>query len=342
MPANIEVADDGRAAFVSGRGEPGWHMLGTTVDGLMTQDEVMDKSHLAGWNVRLEDLRHRHGNKSLTVEGLHAVVRDNPFTGEPEALAVVGDKYKTHQNEDVFEFAENVISLGGAKWDTAGSLDGGRRVFGTMLVPQSFILDSQGAADRVNTYLGVATSHDGTMPITSFMTGVRVVCQNTLTAALHGNQRVYKVRHTKNAEGRLEDARQALRVAHGYFGELEQEAHALYEAACTNKQFDNIVRTFVGVPDERVSDGKVINQAAITRATNTTDLIHDLYREAGTLDGIRGTGWGAWQALVEFQDWYRPVRGKNKQKNLLTAQMGVTSDTDKSNALSIVKELLEV
>lgn len=342
MPANIEVAEDGRAAFVSGRGEPGWHQLGTTVEGLMTMEEVMDLSHLSGWNVRLENLRHRHGNLSLMVEGLHAVIRDNPFTGDPEALAVVGDKYRPHQNEEVFQFAEDVISLGGAKWDTAGSLDNGRRVFGTMIIPREFVLDVKGAADHVRTYLGVATSHDGTMPITSFMTAIRVVCQNTLTAALAGNDRVYKVRHTLNAESRLDDARKALRVAHGYFGELEAEAKALYETACTNRQFDRIVRQFVGVPDEKVKDDKVINQAAITRATNTVDVISDLYREAGTMDNIRGTGWGAWQALVEFQDWYRPTRGKGAKENLLRAQMGVTTDSDKSAALGIVKEVLSV
>lgn len=352
MPANIEVNEDGRAAFVSGRGEPGWHRLGTTVEGLMTMEEVMDLAHLSGWNVRREPLAHRSGNKSLKFESIDpetgkrtvyafAIVRDNPFTGEPEALAVVGSKYREHQNEELFQFAENVISLGGAKWDTAGSLDEGRRVFGTMEIPSEFVLDPMGRGDTVRTYLGVASSHDGTMPITAFVTPVRVVCQNTLTMALSGNQRVYKVRHTENADERLIAARKSLNIAHGFFGEVEREAQALIQREITNKKFHEIISTFVDVPDERTNDdGKVTNQAAVTRATNTVDFITDLYRESGTMENVRGTAWGAFNAVTEYLDWFRPTRGENKETNLLTAQMGVSStDEQKSRALSIVKEL---
>lgn len=354
MAANIEVNKDGRAAFVSGRDTPGWHGLGTTVEGLMTMDEVMDLSHLSGWNVRREPLVHRSGNKSLrfedttlnddgvdTVATHYAVIRTNPFTGEPEALAVVGGRYREHQNEELFEFAENVISLGGAKWDTAGSLDSGRRVFGTMEIPSEFVLDPMGRGDTVRTYLGVASSHDGTMPITTFVTPVRVVCQNTLTMALRGNQRVYKVRHTERADARLAEARKSLNIAHGFFGEIEREAQELIQREITNKKFHEIVRTFVAVPDENTDDdGKVTNQAAVTRATNTVDFITDLYRESGTMDNVRGTAWGALNALTEYLDWFRPTRGDNKTENLLSAQMGIaSSDTAKADALSIVKEL---
>lgn len=339
MVANIEQSVDGRAAFFSGRGEPGWHNLGTVIEGLATLDEAMSLSHTGGWDVRKEPVIYN----GKEVPGLFVTSRINPFTNEREAIWTVGSKYKPHQNEEAFAFTENIINLGGANWDTMGSLDNGKRVFGTLVIPQEFVLDPKGASDRVKTYLGVATSHDGTLPITSFMTGIRVVCQNTLTMALAGNQRTYKVRHTKNAEGRLEDARQALRVSYAYFGELEQEARALYETAITNRKFDEIVKTLWPIPDEVVKDGKVSNQGAITRAKNTGDYVSTLYREAGTLDNIRGTAWGAFNALTEYFDWYRPTRGDSGDLNLLKAQMGLNeSDTDKATALSVVRELAGV
>lgn len=336
---------NGKSLFVAGRDTPGWHRLGTVVPGTFTLAEGLELAGLDNWNVRKEPLFHR----GMRIEGQYANVRT--IDGEDDVLAVVGEKYTNMQIEDAFAFTEGIINVGG-QWDTMGSILGGTQVFGTILLPRDFTLDPNGIADRYDLYVGCSTSFDGSTQTVFFVDGTRVVCKNTQTMAL-GNAkqtgRLYKVRHTANAEGRLEDARASLRLAHAEFDALEAEAKELYEREVTRRKFDQIVSTLYPVPDEVVKDGKVANKRARTMATKAQELFRNVY-DAGTNDGIRGTAWGVVQAGVELQDWYRPTRGKSGRTNRLIGQLGIGNtgldrkgyDKDKGKVLDVVRELTAV
>lgn len=344
MPDAIEIKN-GKEMFVAGRGKPGWHQLGTVLPGLFTLEEGLEEAGLAGWNVTKEQLYHR----GEPIQGQYANVRT--LNGEKDTLAIVGEKYTNMQIEDAFAFTEGIINIAG-QWDTMGSILGGTQVFGVILLPRDFVLDPSGVADRLELYVGVSTSFDGSMQTTFFVDPTRVVCKNTQTYALKGAEasgRIYKVRHTKNAEANAVEARNSLRVAHAEFDALEAEAQALYEAEVTKRQFDEIVKTVAPIPDTVVKDGKVANKAAITRAENAQELFQNVYA-AGTNDGIRGTAWGALQTFVEVQDWYRPTRGKNGRTNLLASQMGMGGagfdrkgfDKTKTEAREVIRDLVGV
>jgi hypothetical protein len=108
--------------------EPAWHGLGTVVTEEHTTKEVMDIANLSNWNVRLEDVQLPEDYTSSKSNFL--VVRDHPEDGHPDVLAVVGERYQTLQNEELFAFADNLLD--GARWETAGSLKNGRVVFGSL------------------------------------------------------------------------------------------------------------------------------------------------------------------------------------------------------------------
>lgn len=348
---NIEIID-GTALFASGRGEPGWHKLGVTVEGLMTKQEALEKAHLANWNVRKEELRHFTTEADvLTVPDKFVLLRDNPINNEVEAMSVVGNSYKVFQNEEAFTFAQDIVDIG-ARWDTAGSLDKGRRVFGSLIIDRDFTLDPDGANDKVVTYLLVATSHNGSLALTYVITPVRVVCQNTLNIALGNHSAAYSIKHTKKADTRLIEARKALNVTFDFMDDFEAEAKELFEREVTKQKFDTIVKAVFGdrpTPDITVQDdgsNKVSNQAAITRWENKRDLLHDIYGGTGDVmnntENIRGTAWGAWNAFTEYADWYRQTRGDSN--NLYEGHLGLTANvTDfKREALDAVKELTAV
>jgi len=99
-------------------------------------------------------------------------------------LGVVGERYHVLQNEDLFSFGDNILD-GGGRWETAGSLKGGRVVFGSLALERETVLDPNGVADVVKTYLLINTSHDGSIAIQASITPVRVVCANTLNVALN-------------------------------------------------------------------------------------------------------------------------------------------------------------
>ena len=121
--------------------------------------------------------------------------------------AVVGDRYRVFQNEDLFAFGDQLLD-GGAAWESAGSIKQGRQVFGALRIDRDVVLDPQGISDTTETFLLVTTSHDGSAAIQALITPVRVVCQNTLNMALSGAQQTFKVRHTADTAGRVQAARQ--------------------------------------------------------------------------------------------------------------------------------------
>jgi hypothetical protein len=137
MAHEIETHGE-QAAAVFARTDA-WHRLGTTVrDRAFSAEEAMTLGNLGGWRVRKVPLLAHEvtadGVTTLDAPG-YATVRDNPFTGRPEALGVVGAGYEPLQNEDHAEFLNHLADQSGAVFDTAGSLRGGRQVFITMQLP---------------------------------------------------------------------------------------------------------------------------------------------------------------------------------------------------------------
>ena len=224
--------------------EPAWHGLGTVVTEEHTTSEVMDIAHLSNWNVRLEDVQLPEGYTSSKSNYL--VVRDHPEDGHSDVLAVVGERYQTLQNEELFAFADNLLD--GARWETAGSLKNGRVVFGSLALERETVLDPDGVADVVKSYLLVNTSHDGSLAVRASVTPVRVVCANTLDMALRGVKQSFKMRHTSTLEGRIMVAREALGLANTYMDAFDKMAQELIEKEITKDTFNKIVEKAYPMP----------------------------------------------------------------------------------------------
>jgi phage/plasmid-like protein (TIGR03299 family) len=102
-------------------------------------------------------------------------------TGAP--LAVVSDSYNVVQPAQVMDFFRQLEDIGGFQLETAGALSDGRRVWALASVGDAApVVDS----DLVKPYLLLGTSYDGTMATVAKFTAIRVVCNNTITAAVGG------------------------------------------------------------------------------------------------------------------------------------------------------------
>ena len=311
------------ASFASLR-EPAWHGLGTILTDEVTTAEMLSAAYLDNWNVRLDNVvlpgrSHRE---------FFAVTRTNPFDGERDVLGVVGERYKVVQNEELFSFADNMLD--GGRWETAGSIKNGTVVFGSLALDRQTVLDPNGATDKVNTYLLVHTSHDGSLAVQASVTPVRVVCQNTLNMALHGVKQSYKIRHTQTVQGKVAAAREALGIAHKYLDEFDKQAKDLIETAINDKQFFDIITAVYPKPEK---DAK----GSVTKWENKIDTLNTIYN-GETCVNIKGTAWGAYNALTERLDWYRSPRGGNAE-GVLAAASGFDAATNaaKNAMLKAVK-----
>ena len=336
MPAAVETLGN-MAAFAS-RAVPPWHALGHVFpeDQTVTTAEMLELAHLHGWNVRLRPLD--TDARPTTDAKVYEVLRNNPFDGGLDRLGLVGGRYTTYQNEETFAFGDNILD-GGGRWETAGAILGGTQVFGSMAIDRSIVVGAGEADDVTEIYLLIHTSHDGTKALSVFITPVRVVCKNTLDLAFRGVAQRFTIKHTQAIEGKVEAARKTLGLTFAYADTFEAEANRLYEAAVSDAKFDEIVK---GVYPEPEADA---SKAAVTRWENTRDLLNDIWRSQAdgpdTMSTIRGTGWGAVQALTERLDWYRRPRAGDVESALRNASgLDKTTTNEKNRIQQVVSSLV--
>ena len=325
---------NGQTAFASLR-QPAWHGLGTVFQEEVNTNEMLTMAHLDNWNVRLEDVAIPESFES--DKNYSFVTRTNPFDRtKNDVLGVVGERYVPLQNEDLFSFGDNLLD-GGGRWETAGSIKGGRVVFGSIALTDSITLDPDGRADKIDNYLLINTSHDGSIAIQASITPVRVVCANTLNLALsavNGKKDVkqtFKIRHTQTAEGKIAVAREALGLAHKYIDEFSSIANAMIQTEITKAQFDEIVAIAYPAPtkdakgSQKKHDGKI-------------DLLQGIYVGQYN-DTISGTAWGAFNALTERLDWYRSSRGGSNESILASASgFDPMINAEKNRLMKIVRQ----
>lgn len=330
--AHLLETVNGQTAFASLR-EPAWHGLGTVFENEVTTKEMLDLAHLSNWNVRLEDVALPEGFTS--DKGYSFVTRTNPFDNtQNDVLGVVGERYVPLQNEDLFDFGDLMLD-GGGRWETAGSIKGGRQVFGSLALERETVLDPNGVSDKVNTYLLINTSHDGSVAIQASITPVRVVCANTLNLALSslkGNKGIkqsFKIRHTATASGKVQQAREALGLANTYMDKFDEMAKAMIEKEITKAKFDDIVALAYPAPEK---DAK----GSFKKYNDKIDLIQSIY--VGEYNNtISGTAWGAFNALTERLDWYRSGRGDSNESILASASgFDPVTTAEKNRLLQLV------
>lgn len=332
MAHNLEQ-QNGKVAFAL-RGAPAWHNLSNRTfseDESVSTQEMLNSAMLANWNVRLEQVNIPDGYRNNSDS--YYVLRTNPFDQGTDVLAVVGERYATYQNEELLTFGDNLLA-GGGKWESAGSIKDGRVVFASMKIDHDFVVDADGANDSVKSYLLLTTSHDGSSAIRAITTPVRVVCQNTLTAALAGTKSSYKVKHTSTAQARVEDARAALNIAFKHMDEFEKLANDLYQTSVTNATFDKIIESLYPTP------GVDASKVAHTRHIEKTDMIRLLYQNSPTTETIRGTAWGVYNALTERLDYFRKGRG-GTDEGIFSAASGFDAmvNQEKQKIMDVVRAL---
>lgn len=132
--------------------ETPWHGLGTRVNEALNSKEALIAAGL-NWNVVQEPI---YTEIEELVEGYKANIRDV----DRKVLGVVTDRYKIVQNQEAFAFTDELLGEG-VRYETAGSLQGGRRVWLLAHLPQEYII----SGERISPYLVFFNSHDGTVQL---------------------------------------------------------------------------------------------------------------------------------------------------------------------------------
>ncbi len=276
-------------------GETPWHGIGRRLPKNATIDEMVEAAGF--YRVAAAPL---HVPGSITpVPGLRALVRGD--TGA--VLAAVSERYEIVQAEEIARTLVEAANGVGAIFHTAGLLGAsGSRFWMLAQLPKPIRV--RGDKSVVHPYVLATSTHDGSSPIVLMDTPVRVVCQNTLTGALHGEaQARWSIRHTRSAQARLADAADGFRRLSQSYERFEEYANVLSSTKFTDRQLRATLDRVLPLVD----DGKPHPKVEAAR-----DNVNRLFSYDGLgLDGIRGTAWGAWQAFTEQVDHHRNVRRTN-------------------------------
>lgn len=208
-----------------------WHGLGTMVQEAPTSEDAL---HIAELDWRVEQTP-VFTDAGIEIPGYKANRRNT----DGSILGIVSDRYRIVQNTEAFEFTDAIVGEtedGVVKYETAGSLCGGKRIWLLAKMPTKKVLD-----DDVEPYMFFSNSHDGTGSIKVGMTPVRIVCANTLAIALNTAKRQWSTKHVGDMQSKLEEAKLCLRMADSYMANLDVEADRLANAKLYKEQIEEIL-----------------------------------------------------------------------------------------------------
>lgn len=274
--------------------EKPWHGLGTEVREAPTSIDALIFAGL-DWKVEQRDVYTEDGT---LIPGYKVNTRDTDNT----ALGIVSDRYKVVQNEEAFQFTDALLGEG-VTYETAGPLQGGRKVWILARMPHRYII----AGDEIAPYMVAMNSHDGSSGVKVAMTPIRVVYQNTLNLALNSAKRIWAAKHTENVMNRVQEARATLLMAEVYMGELGREIDELSQIKLSDRKVMEFMNEFFPVTED-MSD---------TQKKNNLRLLEDLkrrYWEAPDLLGMGRNGYRFVNAVSDFATHADPIR-KTKSYN---------------------------
>ncbi len=280
--------------------EKPWHGLGTQVMEAPTSAAALSLAGL-DWRVIQKPLL---TYDEIPVPGFKANLRDS----DNQVLGVVTDRYKVVQNEDAFAFTDSLLGEG-VTYETAGSLQNGRRTWILAKLPQRYII----SGDEITPYLVFMNSHDGSGAIKAAMTPIRVVCMNTLNLALSTAKRTWSADHVGDIQGKLEDARDTLLYAGRYMEELGKAIDGLNKIRLSDRKVYEYIDALF----------PLVDNATQTQKKNLLRLKEDVkvrYFEAPDLKGVGKNGYRFVNAVSDFATHSEPLRKRANYKESLFAR----------------------
>ena len=331
MPHDIDTTTGQAAVFTAGA--PPWHGLGQNINEAAISSEAI---RLAG----LDWIVDQWPVSAIAPDGWGTVAARefvaNVRRDTKAVLGIVGRKYRPFQNQEAFQFADCVVGEGLAKYETAGALREGRRVWMLLKLPDEL---KAGRQDPVQPYLLVFNTFDGSSCLRALLTSVRVVCQNTLNLALGAGQgEGITVRHRGDLQGRVREAQETLGLVRQRLLSFDREIKSFRSVPMVNGKLERYFEALLPAASSDAGEREKNN-----RRRSLEQLQVNFNGDTNSLAGMRGTFWAALNAATEFADHQRRFRGTDdlaRRQNRLDSIWFGSSNEFKQRAYRSALELV--
>ncbi len=309
-------------------GETPWHALGSRLPVKQSIDVWAQKAGM-DWTICETPVRFQPGkfaeSSLLAFEDQKVLYRSDNH----KALSVVSRRYKTVQPLAVLNFYKDLTQASGYELETAGVLKEGRKFWALAKTGKQTVLKG---GDRVDGYILLATSCDGTLATTATHTTVRVVCANTLAVAINNARGAVKVPHNTVFEPSL--VKSQLGIAVSQWDQFMSSMKELSQRKVNDSEAETFLRKLLDLPQVSVSANERVAQG------RSLKKIQDLFNGHGRgaeLSSAKGTAWGLLNSVTEFVDHER--RAKSSDYRMDSAWFGLGAQI-KDRALSQAMELI--
>jgi phage/plasmid-like protein (TIGR03299 family) len=295
-----------------------WRRLGTAVNGCRDAHEALHAAGLAGWDIRklamsATELTEAGVNRLENPESV-MLVRTDPHTGRTRYLSTVGCNYGIYQNEDGARVLDALVAEAGCRgFSDAGAINDGRVTFVSMQLPRTMYI---AGVDRVDLYLVVFNSHDGSGKFRVMAVPFRPLCANQLPIAATSAVASVSLRHTSRSQINVAQIRSKLGVLYRQADDFEQRARRLLDEPMTVKEFTDLTSDLWPVSS---------NAPDRTRANaeRRSSQLTRLWTSAETQRPIHGTRWAGLMAITEYLDHYQPAKDQEVRARRVVASAAV-------------------
>lgn len=296
----------GKHSFVTKKELP-WHNLGQVVESMTSKEAIVlggldftvekrplwvdTSKELSFEDAKINPKIVRSFNENKPIYTIQNVLKDKFATVRTDndcPLGLVGSRYEVIQNSEAFEFFDSIVGEDYADYETVGALGNGETVFITAKLKAEMVVNK----DLIENYLLLSMAHDGSASINVMFTPIRVVCNNTLSLALQGKNKV-TIRHTKNAREKLEHSKKVLGLVDRQLNAYQKIFDSMVKIPVKDEEAELIMAHSLGLKaDEK---GRLS-----TRAMNILENAKKYYEEGIGQKEIVDTGWGVYNGITGY------------------------------------------
>jgi len=304
-------------------GSKPWHGLGVELDHAATAAEAIAAAKL-NWTVSKRPLYFEDRNMIETVPNRVIMVRDD--IGYP--LGVVSNRYSIIQNVEAFALCDSIVGEKLAAYHTAGSLFNGCKIWMLLKLPDHIRVN--GGDDLVEKFLLLSNSHDGSLSLRVSITPIRVVCNNTLNAAIDNVNNQWSITHKGNLEIKVSEIRDVIGLVNEFYAEFEALCNHMVSKKLST---DNIAEYFNRVfPMPVIEDGD--SDARIEKVEQMRENVLDLTFAGVGSNMNHGTMWSLYNGTTEYIDHVSKYRRPDTKLDNIWFGQGATLKTEAFRAAS--------
>lgn len=275
-----------------------WHAIGKSVEECKSMEQVL---HLSGldYEVVKEPVLawpgEAQGEQPITIPNRFVTMREN----DQHIYDVVSDKFEVIQNRDAFDFVNYMGD--DLQFEKAGETANGM-VYVIGKLPTVDIL-----GDAFTPHVIFRNGFNAKVKISAAICPLRIVCQNQFNFAFKNTQNTVNIRHVANAEVKLKEAREVLKMSADYMQELSKMAEQYAGIKLSAGDLDKVLdQMFPIVNAEQMNSFK----------RHQLEAQREAFRKAYLADdngNFRGTAWGLINAYTDFITHRTPM-GKSATK----------------------------